>query len=498
MIRASFVPGLLFAASLATAAAEDAAQPFDRLTFHAAPKPLSAKAKTSDWPRVLGPTDDASSPETPLLKEWPATGPAAVWEVSMGEGYTSPAIVGDRCVIFHALNSKETVECLDRETGKRFWSIDYPIQYQDHYGFAPGPRGSPAIGDGVVVTMGVTSVLCGIDLATGKELWKHDLAAEYNVAQEFFGHGSTPLILDGKAIVQVGGKGEKIDGFEDRRERMRKLATKGVSVAAFDLKTGKVAWKVEDEWGASYASPIPAKLHGKTKVLIYAGGEGSPAIGGLLCIDPVSGTVHDRFSWRDEEYIQATGSSPVIIPEKNRAFISTVYPKNHPHGGVMVEYDENFKGKEVWSSKKLACHWMTPIYQDGHLYAIDGERENNSRLVCVNADTGAEVWTKNLEWEDAAFGAAQGRSGPVKLSILRATLLRVDGAVLCLGETGSLHWLKLSPQGCEETQRAQLFYALNTWSLPAISHGLLYVRQQAEALDRKSGPRMICYDLRGQ
>jgi outer membrane protein assembly factor BamB len=341
-------------------------------------------------------------------------------------------------------------------------------------------------------------MLHAFDLKTGAELWKHDLRKEYNVPQDFFGAGSSPLIIDGRAIVNVGGKAEPFDGFEDRQERARKLAAKGVSVAAFDLKTGEVKWKIVDEWGASYASPVPAKLHGQTKVLIYAGGESDPAIGGLLCIDPVTGTLHDRFSWRDEEYIQATGSSPVIIPEKNRAFISTVYPKNRPHGGVMVEYDASFKAKEVWHSTKIACHWMTPIYQDGHLYAIDGERENNSRLVCVNADTGAEVWSKNVEWEDAAFATAQGRSKPVRLSILRASLLRVDGAFLCLGETGSLHWLKLTPQGCEEIIRSQLFYALNTWSLPALSHGLLYVRQQAEGLDRKSGTRVICYDLRGE
>jgi outer membrane protein assembly factor BamB len=188
----------------------------------------------------------------------------------------------------------------------------------------------------------------------------------------------------------------------------------------------------------------------------------------------------------------------VVIPEKNRAFISTVYPKNRPHGGVMVEYDASFKAKEVWHSAKIACHWINPLHIDGHLYAIDGERENNSRLVCVNADTGVEVWTKNLEWEDAGLGTALGRSRPVGLSILRASLLKADGAVLCLGEVGSLHWLKLTPQGCEELQRTQLFYALNTWSLPSLSHGLLYVRQQTESLDRKTNTRVICYDLRGE
>jgi hypothetical protein len=163
----------------------------------------------------------------------------------------------------------------------------------------------------------------------------------------------------------------------------------------------------------------------------------------------------------------------------------------------MVEYDATFKAKEVWHSTKIACHWMTPLYENGHLYAIDGERENNSRLVCVNAETGAEIWAKNIEWEDAALAESLGRSKPVRLSLLRASLIQADNDVLCLGETGSLHWLKLTPQGCEETARTQLFYALNTWSLPALSHGLLYVHQQAESLDRKSNTRVICYDLRG-
>jgi len=471
---------------------------FDRLTFHQAPKTLSSKAVNQEWPRVLGPSDDSSISESPLLKIFPESGLKPIWEVAMGEGYTSPAIVGDYCVIFHALDKKETIECLHRETGRRFWIKDYPFEYQDRYGFGNGPRSSPVIADNVVVTLGVTSMLHAYDLKTGAELWQKDLRKTYNVPQDFFGAGSSPLILDGRVIVNVGGKAEAFDSFEDRQERARKLASKGVSVAAFDLKTGKELWKIEDEWGASYASPVPAKLHGQTKVLIYAGGESDPAIGGLFCLDPATGTLHDRFAWRDEEYIQATGSSPVVIPEKNRAFITTCYPKNRPIGGVMVEFDSQFKAREVWQSKKIACHWMTPIYKDGHLYAIDGERENNSRLVCVNADTAAEVWAKNLEWEDAELAAAQGRSNPMRLSIMRANLLKVGEEVLCLGEIGSLHWLKLSPQGMEEISRSQLFYALNTWSLPALSHGLLYVRQQAAGLDRQTGMRILCYDLRGE
>lgn len=484
---------LLFALNLCPAQ-----EVFDRLTFHAAPKPLSKDAQTSDWPRVLGPTDDAISPETHLLKAWDQGEPKAVWEVQMGEGYNSPAISGDYCVIFHALEDKETVECLQRETGKRFWVHDYPVSYRDRLGFSNGPRGSPVIADGIVVTYGVTSELRALDLKTGQLLWKHDLRAEFNVPQDFFGAGGTALILDGRVIMNVGGKKSAMDGSESMQERKARLAEAGVSVAAFDLKTGKVLWTVEDAWGASYASPIPAKLHGQTKVLLYAGGEGDPATGGIMCIDPKDGKLHSKFPWRDDEYIQAIGTSPVVIPEKNRAFVTTAYPKGRPIGGVMVEYDAEFQPKEVWRSKKLGVHWMNPVYTDGHLYAIDGETEPKSRLVCVNADTGEEIWTQRIEWEDYEFSKQTGRANPMRFSILRASLLKADGAFLCLGETGSLHWLDLSPAGAKVIAKAQPFYALNTWSLPALSHGLLYLRQQQQDLMQKAGERVICLDLRGK
>jgi outer membrane protein assembly factor BamB len=473
-----------------------AQEAFDRLTFHAVPKPLPEGAKTADWPRLLGPDDDATSPETRLLRDWPQDGPAKVWEVVRGEGYTSPAISGDFCVIFHALDGQETVECLHRETGRRFWKHQYPIVYQDRYGFSNGPRASPVIAGDHVVTLGVTSVLTCLNLKTGAKIWQHDLRAQYQVPQDFFGAGSSPLILDGKVIVNVGGKAETVDESASLSERKRILATKGVSVAAFDLNSGDVVWKVEDDWGASYASPVPAMLHGRKKVLVYAGGESDPPTGGLMCMDAADGTLHDRFFWRADDYISAQGSSPVVIPGKNRAFISTCYPKGRPLGGVMVEFDENFKAREVWRSAKLGIHWMNPVYHDGHLYAIDGERENNSRLVCVNADTGAEVWEEDLKWDDEALGRRMNRPA-MKMGILRASLLRVDGAFLCLGEVGTLLWLDLSPAGCHVRSRAQLFYAQQSWSLPAISHGLLYTAQQSRDMDERP-PRVLCYDLRGK
>lgn len=469
-----------------------APQTFERLTFHAAPKPLSKDAKTSDWPRVLGPGDDATSPETHLLHEWPQGGPAKVWELKRGEGYTSPAIMGGFLVVFHAMDGKETIECLHPETGQRYWSHDYGISYRDRYGFSAGPRGSPVIGEGRVVTLGVTSVLTCLDLKTGRVAWQRDLRKEFHVPQDFFGQGGTPLILDGKVIVNVGGKEAPAPG-DDSAERFAALAKSGLSVGAFDLKTGALVWGVKDEWGASYASPIPTTMHGRKVVLVYAGGESNPATGGLLCLDAKDGTVLSRFPWRDAEYIQATGSSPVVIPEKNRVFISTAYPKGRPIGGVMIEIDADFKAKEAWHSNRLATHWMNAVHHEGHLYAVDGETENNAQLVCVDASDGTEKWRENITWEDKELAA--GRTA--QLSIQRASLLRVDGKFLVLGELGTLLWMDLTPAHAKVEARAQLFYAPHSWCLPAVSRGLLYISQNYDEQVRGStGQRILCHDLR--
>jgi len=460
-----------------------------RLSFHAAPAALSTEAVTADWPRMLGPLDNAASPETRLLKSWPAEGPKRVWEIAKGDGYTAPSIVGSDCVLFHAIDKQETIECVQAETGAAKWSVSYPIEYQDRLGYANGPRGSATLSAGRVLTLGVTSMLHCLDLASGKVLWKKDLRAEYQVPQEFFGHGSTPLVWQGLVIVNVGGKAEAIGEFEDKSERNRKLASAGVCVAAFDLKTGAEKWRYLDEWGSSYASPIVAKLHGKERLLVFAGGESDPAIGGLLCLDPKDGTRLDRVAWRADMYTSVNATTPVVIPDKNRVLVTTAYPKGIPIGALMLEFNEAGKSKELWRSEKLACHWMQPIYVAGHLYAIDGETERQAELVCVNTETGKEVWRKEHQWTVSSDGR------DYKLGLMRASLLQVDGATLCLGETGSLHWLELSPQGMKEIARSQLWLAPHTWSLPVVSRGLLYVAQHEPGQDGK-GPRFICYDLR--
>src|SRR5687768_11866583 len=315
--------------------------PYPQLTFHAAPKSLRADAAVEEWPHFLGPRHNATTNEAPLLQRWPEAGPKIVWEMQSGEGYACPTLAGGRLVYFHRVEGRETVDCLDPETGRRFWRFSYPVEYEDRYGFNAGPRASAVIDGGRVYAAGVTAMLHCLDLATGKMIWRRDLMADFKVPQYFFGYGPTPFVWKDRLIVNVGGKAK--DGGS------------GTCVAAFDKLTGKTIWEVEDVWGASYASPVVAQLHGRDVALVIAEGESRPSQGGLLTIDPRDGRVLDRFPWRARNYESVIAATPVVL-EGNRVFISECYEK----GGTLLEFDGTLKSRQRWTARAFGLHWMMP------------------------------------------------------------------------------------------------------------------------------------------
>ncbi len=451
---------------------EDSGEPeaFEALTYHAAPKPLAEGAVTADFPRFLGPTDDGKSPETHLLAKFPEGGPKIVWEMEKGTGYTSPVIVGDRLAFFDRIGDEETLQCLDPLTGKEYWRSSYPIEYRDRYGFSNGPRASAVIDSGKVYTVGVTAILSCHDLNTGTVLWRRDLMSEFGIPTYFFGYGTCPIVYDGKIIMNLGGKGE-------------------LAVAAFDQHTGKLVWGTKHEWRASYASPVVKKLRGEDRLLVFAGGESDPATGGLLCIDPQTGELFDAFPWRAPKFESVNGSTPVVLGG-NRVYISDAYEI----GGVCLELTEDLKWKEVWKAPFLGSHWTTPQVIDGNIYAFRGRNEPDAWFVGYKAETGEELWKKETLWTQEIPGSDR----EYNLSYFRGCMLHADKRVYALGELGTLAIMDLSAEGYEELDRAQLFLARSTWSLPVLSKGLLYVSQHEPDFITKKPQRIICYDLRGE
>ncbi|MCC6392208.1 MAG: PQQ-like beta-propeller repeat protein [Bryobacterales bacterium] len=438
--------------------------------FHAKPKPLAPGAVTHDWTSFLGPTHNAISTETKLLHEWEKSGPPLVWEMRTGSGYSSPAIAGERLVFFHRQENREKVECLRAESGEKYWEFRYPTQFEDRYGYNNGPRASPVIDGERVYTYGAEGKLHCFRLETGQLYWKRDLAVEFKVPQDFFGTATTPLIEGGLLIINVGAPG-------------------GPMVAAFDKISGRMVWGAGKEWGPSYASPVPAVVHGKRRVFVFAGGESRPPAGGLIMLDPKNGAIDFTFPWRSKSYESVNAASPVATG--NQVFISASYKT----GGALLNVLPDGKSSVAWTSNEIGTHFNTAVYRDGYLYAFDGRNEPDASLVCVEWKTGKVMWRVNPEWEQTL--TFNGESRKQTLGTFRGTLLWADGHFLCLGELGYLLWLDLTPKGYRQHARAWLFAARETWSLPVLSHGLLYISQHSRDMLNQTPPRLLCYDLRG-
>lgn len=446
-----------------------APKPFAELRFTAKPKPLPAGAHTEDWPCFMGPAHNAVSRETRLLRPFARSGPPLVWEMRKGTGYSSPVIAGDYLVYHHRTGNSERIECLHPETGSRYWDFSYGTSFEDRYGYNNGPRASPVIDADRAYTYGAEGKLHCLRLKTGQLLWKRDLAAEFKVPQDFFGTATSPLLEGDALIINVG-------------------APKGPTVAAFHKMTGKMLWGAGDEWGPSYASPVPATINGNRWIFVFAGGESEPPTGGLIAIEASTGKLQFSVPWRSRSYESVNAASPVV--SGNQVFISASYKT----GGALIEVLPDGKPRTVWTSPEIGTHFNTAVHKDGHLYAFDGRNEPDASLVCVELRTGKVAWRKSPEWEETFKVDSSERKQT--LGTFRGTLLSVDGHFLCLGEMGHLLWLDLTPQGYRELSKAWLFAARETWSLPVLTRGLLYISQHSRDVLNRTSPRLLCYDLR--
>ncbi len=450
--------------------AEAKAKVHPGVAFHTRPRALSPSAATEDWPGFLGGTGRPSSSETNLLTEFGPDGPRLVWELSKGTGYSSPSIQGDYLVYLHRSGNEEVIDCLRPETGERYWSYRYRTEFQDRYGYNNGPRSSPVIDDGHVYTYGAQGKLHCLRLKTGQVVWSRDIAAEFKVPQDFFGIATTPLVEGDLLILNVGAPG-------------------GPEVAAFDKLTGRMVWGIGDQWGASYATPVAARVHGERRLFVLGGGESRPPTGGLLSINPLDGRLDFRFPWRSRSYESVNASCPVVTG--NRVLVSATYRT----GAALIEVKPDWTFAKLWENPDFDLHWTTAVYDDGHYYAFSGRNEPDARLTCVNARSGETVWSESLEWQETV--RVQGEDRTIYASPLRGNLLKVDGRYLALGEHGHLLWLDLSPAGAKILDRTRLFLARETWAPPVISRGLLYVSQNTRSIVPPSGPRLLCFDLRG-
>ncbi|HBI44198.1 MAG TPA: alcohol dehydrogenase [Planctomycetales bacterium] len=388
----------------------------------------------ADWPQFLGPTRNGVSTETGLKATWPEKGPPVIWEKNVGDGFSGPVVVGDRVILFHRVGDEEVVECLSAADGVTKWKTGYPTHYQDALGKGDGPRSTPLVADGRVYTLGADGVLQCLKLEDGDKVWRRALHEDYEVAKSYFGVGTSPMLMDGRLLVNIGGKG-------------------GAGIVAFNKDDGKEVWKADDH-DASYSSPVSADVGGRQRAVFLTRE-------GLIALDPANGAVQYSKHWRSRMEASVNAATPLVVD--GRIFLTACYGT----GAVLLQPTKEGL-EEVWKSNEvLSCHYGTPVYHEGYLYGFDGRQEETARLRCVALKSGKVQWTAE------SFGCG--------------SMIVADGKLIILTENGDLVLANASKEKYEELARAAVLTNRPCRAPIALADGRLYGRD---------GRKLVCWDLK--
>jgi len=393
---------------------------------------LAVRMCASDWPQFLGPTRNGACAGNDLPDSWPKEGPRVAWKRKIGQGFSGPAVSAGKLILFHRLDDKEIVECLDADKGTSLWTFDCPTGYHDDFGFDEGPRATPTIADGKVFTFGAEGNLHSLDVNTGRKIWSVNTKTAFATPKGFFGMACSPLVEGNAVMLNLGG-------------------ANGAGIVAFDKATGKLLWKATDD-EASYSSPVAATLGDRRYAFFFTRSR-------LVALDPANGKLRFDFPWRPRVHASVSAATPLLIGDL--IFLSASYET----GAVLLRVNED-KVEKVWSADDvLSNHYATSVYHEGCLYGFDGRQELGPNLRCVELKTG------KIRWSEDRFGAG--------------TVTLADHRLLVVREDGELILAPASPDGFKPVARAQVL-PNGVRAYPALAEGRLYAR---------SKDALVCLDL---
>ena len=375
-----------------------------------------------DWPQWRGPNRDGKVIGFTEPKEWPNE-LTLKWKTTVGLGDSTPALLGNKLYVFTRQGEEEVILCLDAQSGKELWKDKYAaMAVTGPPSRHPGPRSSPAVADGKVVTIGVGGVLSCLDAATGKVLWRKDPFPK--VVPQFF-TAMSPIIIEGMAIAHLGGKDNG-------------------AIIAYDLDTGNPKWQWTEE-GPEYASPSLLIVEGTTQIVTLT----EKSVVGI-------GVADGKLLWQlpfVPERRAYNAATPIIDGQ-------TVIYTGAGRGTKAVKIEkqaDGFVAKEIWSNAEVAPQFNTPVLKDGLLFGLS----NRGNLFCVNNQTGQTAWIDSTQTDRGGFAA----------------IVDVGSVILALPSSSEL--IVIKPIDKEYTELARIKVSeKETYAHPVIAGKRIFIKDE--------------------
>lgn len=396
-------------------------------------------ASAADWNQWRGPKRNDHSPDTGLLKSWPASGPKQLWVFKdAGLGYAGYSIVGDKLFTMGLRDNQEQLIAISTADGKELWKANAGERYPNNWG--DGPRMTPTVDGEFAYAIGGNGLILCTQISDGKIVWQKSLTADLGGVRQDWGFTESPLVVGDKLIVTPGG-------------------AQG-TLAALNKKTGDVLWRSKDITEvAQYASPILIQHNGKSQIVQLVGKF-------VFGVDPDSGEVLWKANFPGRV---------AVIPTPVDGGDGLIYvTAGYGVGCKLVRIGKDGKSVETVyeDNKVMKNHHGGVVLVNGKIFG----HSDGAGWVCQDLLTGKEVWA----YKDFGKGAVH----------------YADGMLYCLDERkGTVALVPASETGWEEKGR----FTLNPlsekrskqggiWPHPVVVNGRLYLRDQEY---------VYCYDVKG-
>jgi outer membrane protein assembly factor BamB len=285
-----------------------------------------------------------------------------------------------------------------------------------------GPRATPTWDEGRIYALGAEGELRCLDAETGRLVWSKNVLRENGASNLQWGMAAAPLVVEENLVVLPGGPA-------------------GRSVVAYNKRTGEPVWGALDD-KQSYTSPMLVTLAGERQILVVTARRAL----GLT----TGGKLLWEYPWSTQYDINA--AQPVIVGP-DRFLLSAGYG----HGAALVRVTKSgdkYSATTVWENTRLKNKFTSSVLHEGYVYGLD-----EAILACIDAANG------ELKWKGGRYGYGQ--------------LVLATGHLIVATEDGDVALVRATPERHDELVR---FSALDgkTWNHPAISQGVLLVRNGTE------------------
>jgi len=372
----------------------------------------------ADWPQWRGPDYNGVSREVlpnPLAGDLPIR-----WKAQLGIGFSSVVVAGDRVLSMGNEGDRDTVWCLDADSGKILWRHIYDCPLDPLY-YEGGPGSSPTVHDGAVYTLSKKGHAFRLDLESGEVIWSRDLVADHDLELPEWSFAGSPFVEGDRLLLNVGRGG-----------------------MALSTETGETLWLPNTET-SGYATPLPYRRPGlnATHVLFSAKQ--------LIGFHADSGEQAWTFPWKCSRDVNA--ADPVIVGD--RLVLS------NSNGTVCLRPEPDHDTPEVlWEQRDMKWYFNPGVLVDGHIYSIHGTTHRPTELMCTDAASGEIVWSEE------GFGSGG---------------LIAAGNHLIVFDLGKLTIFQASPKGFQPILQQPVLEG-KCWTAPILANGRIYCRNAEGAL----------------